>query len=192
MRGDKSVILAVTMTTARKWQCSQQEVTTATAGLWKPNFLQRKTYYPGSTVYTFLSPESNRHKNTFWRIPNGKDKTARQTRWRTQTERIEAVWVQEIESGCLLQNCVVVMLLVPHHQHCITHTAPATPNYLTVLINAIRTKVNGYVQVQLPVLKVYLRAVNTTDYKTDIWMFDIQFIYTPLHVLICRDHHQVV
>jgi hypothetical protein len=44
----------------------------------------------------------------------------------------------------------------------------------------------------LPVLKVYLRAVNTTDYKTDIWMFDIQFIYTPLHVLICRDHHQVV
>jgi hypothetical protein len=60
------------------------------------------------------------------------------------------------------------MLLVPHHQHCITHTAPATPNYLTVLINAIRTKVNGYVQVQLPVLKVYLRAVNTTDYKTDI------------------------
>jgi hypothetical protein len=101
--------------------------------------------------------------------------------------------VQEIESGCLLQNCVVAMLLVPHHQHCITHIAPTTPNYLTVLINAITTKVNGYVQVDLPVLKVYLRAVNTTtDYKTDIRMFDIQFIYTPLHVLICRDHHQVV
>jgi hypothetical protein len=35
------------------------------------------------------------------------------------------------------------------------------------------------------VLKVYLTAVNTTaDYKTDIKVFDIRFIYMPLHVSI--------
>jgi hypothetical protein len=114
-------------------------------GLWKRNFLHRTPYYLGSIIYTCtsLSPKSNRHKNTFWRIANGKDITMRQTGCRTQTKCIKAVWVQEIESGCLLQNCVVAMLLIPHHQHCITHTAPANPNYLIVLINAVTTKVNG-------------------------------------------------
>jgi hypothetical protein len=116
---------------------------TIIAELQKLNFLIKKTYYPGSIIYTSVPPKGNRQINTFWRIPNGKDKKAGQTRCRTKTKCIKAVWVQEIESGCLLQNCVIEMLLIPHHQHCITHIAPAMPNYLTVLTNVVTARDNG-------------------------------------------------
>lgn len=113
------------------------------AELCKPNFLESRIYYPGTT---------------FWIIPNGKDKTARQTRCRTKTKDIKAVWVQEIESGCLLQNCVVVMLLIPNHQHCITNTAPVMPNFLSVLTNVVTTKVAC-------IKNIYLRTINTNKWK---------------------------
>jgi hypothetical protein len=49
--------------------------------------------------------------------------------------------------------------------------------------------IQDLLRVILDMLKVYLRAVNTTvDYKTDTKICDIWFIYIPLHVSICGDH----
>jgi hypothetical protein len=49
-------------------------------------------------------------------------------------------------------------------------------------------------QLYIKLKEVFLRAVSTAaDYKTDIKVLFASFIFcTPLHVSICRDHHQVV
>jgi hypothetical protein len=42
------------------------------------------------------------------------------------------------------------------------------------------------------VLKVYLRAVDTTIDMKPILNIDIRLICTPLHVPVFRDHHKVI
>jgi len=119
------------------------------------------------------SLDTNMDRIAWPRIHNSRGKAEKQTRWRTQTKCIQAVWVQEIQCRCFLQDCIVAMLLIPHNQNSITHTAPATPQLSYKTFKEWELTIKSSKQVKLPMCLITMSCMHTKRVEVKLHALNI-------------------